>query len=73
MPRSVTVMSINITPPVKPETQTKRIQLMVTPSFKERLEIAARRYDCSLNSMINQLAAAALLQLEEQEQGGGQQ
>lgn len=66
-------MSINITPPVKPETQTERIQLMVTPSFKQRLFTASRRYDCSLNSMINQLAAAALLQLEEQEQQGGDQ
>lgn len=62
-------MSINITAPVKPETQTARIQLMVTPSFKQKLTDAAARYDCSVNSLINQLAAAALAQLEEQESG----
>ena len=49
-------MSINITAPVKPETQTARIQLMVTPSFKEKLAAAAARYDCSVNSLINKLA-----------------
>jgi predicted HicB family RNase H-like nuclease len=62
-------MNLQISPPVKPETQTKRIQLYITPTLKDQLTRAAGQYDTSVNSLIVQLLTAGLQALREQEAG----
>lgn len=61
--------NINIAPPVKPETQSARLQLNLTPSLKARVVEASRRYDVSANSLICQLIDGGLLVLAEKEAG----
>lgn len=59
--------SIKITPPAKPETQTARMALNLTPTLKERVFAGAAKYDTSANSLVCQLVAAGLDLLEQQE------
>ena len=63
-------MNLKINAPMKPEAQTARIQLNLTPTLKARVVAAAKRYDTSNNSLINQLIDAGLVALEEQEGEG---
>jgi predicted HicB family RNase H-like nuclease len=65
-------MNLQISPPVKPETQTKRIQLYITPTLKEVLTKVAGQYDTSVNSLIVQLLTAGLRALEEQQPEEGE-
>lgn len=62
-------MTFKITAPVKPETQTARIQLNLTPSLKTRITAAAKAHDTSTNSLICQLVDAGLVSLAEMEAG----
>lgn len=59
---------INIAPPAKPETQTARITLNLTPSLKARVAAGALKYGTSSNSLICQLVDAGLTLLDQQEQ-----
>jgi predicted HicB family RNase H-like nuclease len=63
-------MNLKISPPAKPETQTKRIQLYITPTLKDQLTAAATLYDTSVNSLIGQLITAGLTALKEQQEAG---
>lgn len=59
-------MNLKINAPAKAEAQTARITLNITPSLKARVTAAAKRYDTSNNSLINQLVEAGLNELAEQ-------
>lgn len=58
-------VTFDIQVPERPETQTERIQLLVTPTLKKRLDRAKKVYNVSMNSLIAQLVTAGLDQLDE--------
>lgn len=58
-------MNFKIEPPVKPETQTARMALNLTPTLKSRVAKQAKTYGVSANSMVCQLVDAGLRQLEK--------
>lgn len=55
-------LNLNITPRIKPETRTRRVQAVFKPSIYESLEQKAAELGYSVNEVLNQLVEVFLRQ-----------